>query len=63
MALKHTGGIEVACNLLDFSISSPEAVAAKVAELAAGSAIDIGKPYRIGKTPEEIMQLATEAGV
>lgn len=63
MALKHTTGIEVACNLLDADQTPPEAVAARVAELAAAAGMQLGQPYRIGKTPEHIMQLATEAGL
>lgn len=58
MGLEHDGYLEVACNLLDTSISSPAAVQQRVCELAMGEGLQLGRSYRIGKTPEQILQEA-----
>ena len=59
MALPHAEGVfEVACNLLDACVSSPEAVHEMVVRLAAEEGVGVGKGYLTGKSPEEICKAA-----
>ena len=47
--------MEVACNLLDPGVTSPEAVLAVAASKAAELGIGIEEAYRIGLGPDEIL--------
>ncbi len=60
MALPHQDCIEVACNLLDHNITSPDAVLQRIEQLAAQEGLKVGEAYRISKSPEEIEQLASD---
>lgn len=61
MALRHTGGlIEVACNLLDYKISGPDAVLKRVTELAATEGVEVKQWYEIGKPVDVMIQMAAE---
>ncbi len=64
MALRHTDGIEVACNLLDPAASPPEAVLAAVQRLAAQHGrLVVGPAYRTNKSPEQLVAAAAAQGV
>ncbi|PRW56268.1 formimidoyltransferase-cyclodeaminase-like [Chlorella sorokiniana] len=64
MALRHTDGIEVACNLLDPAASPPEAVLAEVRRLAAQhGGLAVGPAYRTNKSPEQLVAAAVAQGV
>lgn len=58
MALKHDGGrYEVACNLLDASVSGVEVVEEEIERLAGERGVGVVRSYRIGKTPEELLHI------
>jgi glutamate formiminotransferase len=58
MALKHDGGrYEVACNLLDESVSGVELVEKEIDRLAGERGVGVVRCYRIGKTPEELLEI------
>ncbi|KAK9865206.1 hypothetical protein WJX84_005347 [Apatococcus fuscideae] len=62
MALPHQDGIEVACNLITASgqeAPMPEAVKARVTQLATEQSIPVGTAYRIGKPLQELIEEAT----
>lgn len=64
MALRHTDGIEVACNLLDPAASPPEAVLAAVQRLAVQhGGLAVGPAYRTNKSPEQLIAAAVGQGV
>ena len=64
MALRHTDGIEVACNLLDPAASPPEAVLAAVQRLAAQhGGLAVGPAYRTNKSPEQLIAAVVGQGV
>lgn len=51
--------MEIACNLLDASATSEEAVAAHVAMLALQHGVPLGAPtYVLGPTREQLLQAA-----
>jgi len=58
MALLHEGGIEIACNLLDCGVTSPNAVEAEVRRLAAPAGGSVVHAYRIGLTPQQLADAA-----
>jgi glutamate formiminotransferase len=61
MALLHgTDCIEIACNLLDTEVSSPDAVQHLVATLAAKEGIKATEGYLTGHSKEDIFRLASE---
>lgn len=61
MALLHgTDCIEIACNLLDTDVSSPDAVQHLVATLAAKEGVQAADGYLTGHSKEEIYTLASE---
>ena len=53
-------GIEVACNLLDTSVTTPEAVLEAMSRQAATHCIDVGEGYTTNHTPEALCKLAAE---
>lgn len=56
-----TAGTEVACNLLDTSVSSVTAVTAAVAELAAEAGLALGaEAYVLGTTRKQLLQQELE---
>ncbi len=56
-----TAGTEVACNLLDTSVSSVTAVTAAVAELAAEAGLALGaEVYVLGTTRKQLLQQELE---
>jgi glutamate formiminotransferase len=58
MALKHDGGrYEVACNLLDESVSGVELVEKEIERLAGERGVGVVRCYRIGKKPEELLEI------
>ncbi|GLI66512.1 hypothetical protein VaNZ11_010333, partial [Volvox africanus] len=65
MALKHEDDtVEVACNLLDETQSSPHAVQARLEALASSRGLDqwaVLWGYRTNKTPEELLHIAAAA--
>jgi len=62
MALRHEGGnVEVACNLLDYTISGPAEVQAKVDELARQEGTQVETAYLIAPPPEIMIQMAKKA--
>lgn len=61
MALKHgSGDIEIACNLLDTSVSSPEAVLDLLAQLLVADGGTISSSYRIGKSVAELVSVCLD---
>eukprot|EP00959_Pyramimonas_sp_CCMP1952_P308246 6450905-Pyramimonas_sp.AAC.1 len=59
MALPHADNtIEVACNLLDTSVTPPEKVLALVNHLAEEAGVKVLAGYTTNKQPEELMQIA-----
>lgn len=60
MGLEHEGCLEVACNLLDPTASPPEAVQRRLEALAQAQGLRLGRSYRIGKSPEEVVALAAQ---
>ncbi|KAG0571004.1 hypothetical protein KC19_6G204300 [Ceratodon purpureus] len=61
MALLHgVDCIEIACNLLDTDVSSPDAVQHLVATLAAKEGIQAGDGYLTGHSKDDIFRLASE---
>ncbi|GLC34785.1 hypothetical protein PLESTB_001163800 [Pleodorina starrii] len=62
MALQHSDdSVEVACNLLDESLSSPHAVQARLEALASARGLDqwaVLWGYRTNKSPEELLRAA-----
>ena len=68
MALRHTDGIEVACNLLQPDAMPPEAVLEAVCRLAVqhgsgGREVEVGPAYRTNKAPEELVAAALAQGL
>ncbi|EFJ53267.1 hypothetical protein VOLCADRAFT_55328, partial [Volvox carteri f. nagariensis] len=65
MALKHADDtVEVACNLLDETLSSPHAVQARLEALASSRGLDqwaVLWGYRTNKSPEELLHAAAAA--
>jgi len=62
MALPHERGVEVACNLLDTSVSSPDAVKAQVAELCNNEGgLVLDSAYFTNKRPDEILEIVTQS--
>eukprot|EP00798_Chlamydomonas_sp_ICE-L_P016099 gene16099-22241_t len=62
MALTHgEGEIEVACNLLDpeSPVSSPDAVQKYLEELGRQAGLSVGAGYKIGRSPQEYISMAT----
>ncbi|KAK9807717.1 hypothetical protein WJX72_007104 [[Myrmecia] bisecta] len=59
MALQHEHSLEVACNLQDPDVSPAEMVQAHANKLGQRLGLTVGVGYRIGKTPEELIQLAS----
>ncbi|EFN58522.1 hypothetical protein CHLNCDRAFT_17265, partial [Chlorella variabilis] len=55
MALRHLGGIEVACNLLQPATTPPEAVLGTIQRLAGQRGLAVGPAYRTNKAPEELV--------
>ena len=51
-------GVEIACNLLDSSVSAPHHVDQAVQRLAGQKDVAVGQSYRIGQTPEALTALA-----
>jgi len=59
MALPHSDGtIEIACNLLDASVTPQEEVLALVSALAEGAGVGVLAGYTTNKQPEELVQIA-----
>jgi hypothetical protein len=54
------GEIEVACNLLDTDVSSPVHVIKRLRELAAGEGVELGEPYLLSKSPEQLVAEARQ---
>ncbi|KXZ48167.1 hypothetical protein GPECTOR_30g263 [Gonium pectorale] len=65
MALQHQDStVEVACNLLDVSVSSEHAVAARMEVLAAAHGLtsgSVGPGYRTNRSPEDLLRTAAGA--
>lgn len=59
MALPHENGVEVACNLLDESVSPAAVVKAKVLELCGAEGLEVRDDYFTKKGPEQILALLT----
>jgi len=57
MALPHEQGVEVACNLLDTSITPPVQVRACVVELAEAEGLLVMSDYFTNKQPEEVLAM------
>jgi len=57
MALPHEHGVEVACNLLDTSITPPVEVRARVARLAEAERLQVVSDYFTNKQPEEVLAM------
>eukprot|EP00808_Paulinella_micropora_P013712 g31997.t1 len=55
MALPHTEGVEIACNLLDADQTSPAHVRQAVASLARQAGVEIKQEYVIGKTVSQLL--------
>ncbi|KAL2633025.1 hypothetical protein R1flu_004504 [Riccia fluitans] len=61
MALLHGKDcMEVACNLLNVEISSPQMVQEMVGQLGANEGVEVGQGYLTGQTDEEVFELALE---
>lgn len=58
MALPHEQGVEVACNLLDMSITPAVEVRAHVVELAEAEGLLVVSDYFTNKQPEEVLAIA-----
>lgn len=59
MALLHSDGlVEIACNLLDPSLSPPAAVQAYIEQLAGVDGWEVQRGYSTGKTVEELLEIA-----
>lgn len=54
---QHVAGVEVACNLLDCSISPPAAVDSLVRRLAQDAGGAVADPYTTGRTEEELVAM------
>ena len=55
LALQHKNSvIEVACNLLDTTVTSEEAVRERVQQLAAHAGLEVGAAYCTNWSPEEL---------
>lgn len=63
MALLHDRGVEVACNLLDSSVTPPEEVWNKVAALCAQEQVVLDSAYFTNKRPDDILRVVAEAGM
>lgn len=60
MALRHGhGSIEVACNLLDATVTGGRRVQERVAELAAVEGVQVEEGYDTGYSEEEVLRLAS----
>lgn len=58
MALLHSDGlVEIACNLLDPSLSPPAAVQAFVERLADKEGWEVQQGYSTGKSVEELLEI------
>ena len=55
--LQCIAGVEVACNLLDCSVSRPAAVEALVRRLARDAGGVVAEPYTTGRTEEELVAM------
>jgi hypothetical protein len=61
MALPHSEGtVEIACNLLDISITPQEGVLAFVERMSQEAGIKVLGGYTTNKSPDELMQIALE---
>jgi glutamate formiminotransferase len=62
LALPHRDdAVEVACNLLDTAVSSPDTVLQRVTELAAEHGVEVHSSYVIGLTEAEVLEKAKTA--
>jgi hypothetical protein len=57
MALQHANDIEIACNLLDTTQNSPEAVLERCKELVAAEGGSVASSYRIGRDASELLAI------
>jgi len=57
MALPHERGVEVACNLLDVTITSPGVVRDNVAKLCETEGVTLDSDYFTNKQPDEILAM------
>ena len=55
--LQRVAGVEVACNLLDCSVSPSTAVEALVRRLARDAGGAVAEPYTTGRTKEELVSM------
>lgn len=53
-------GIEVACNLLDVAVTTPEAVLEAVGRCASKEGVEVGAAYTTNHTLETLCRLASE---
>lgn len=60
MALHHAEGCEVACNILKYNSVSTNDVEDAVTQACKDRKLNIVRSYRIGKTPEELIQTARQ---
>ncbi len=52
--------VEIACNILDRAATPPAAVETRIGELAAAEGAAVKSSYRIGRAPEELLELALQ---
>ena len=57
---RQAAGIEVACNLLDITTTSPEAVLEAIKAHAGRHGITVGAAYTTNHAPEALCKLAAE---
>lgn len=60
MALPHEHGVEVACNLLDVSVTGPSDVLQKVRELCQADGLHLASDYFTNKIPEDILKMVSQ---
>ncbi|KAI3436723.1 hypothetical protein D9Q98_006138 [Chlorella vulgaris] len=63
MALRHSNGIEVACNLLDTAVTESAAVLACVEQLAAQRGLTVGGGYFTNLAPKDLVATALSHGL
>ena len=63
MALEHADGIEVACNLLDQSVTGPADVLELVEALAKQGGARAASSYRIGRSADDLLAMWERPGL